>query len=90
MPEVTLTVRHEVGLHARPAAQFVKTARQFEASDIKVIHGEGEADAKAFLDLLTLGINQGSQITIRAEGEGADEALAALKALIEGNLGEVE
>jgi phosphocarrier protein HPr len=87
MPEITLAVRHKVGLHARPAALFVQTAKQF-ASDIRVAHGEREANAKSILTLLTLGVNQGAVITVRAEGEDADQSLAALKALIENNFGE--
>ncbi len=39
MPEITLTIQHKVGLHARPAALFVQTAKQFK-SDIQVIHSE--------------------------------------------------
>ena len=87
MPEITLTVRHEVGLHARPAALFVQTAKQFK-SEITVTHGERTANAKSILSVLTLGANQGAVITIRAEGEDADEALAALESLVESNFGE--
>ncbi len=87
MPEITLTVHHEVGLHARPAAQFVRTAKQFE-SDIQVTHGEREVNAKSILGVLTLGANRGAVITIRAEGVDAEQALAALAALVEDNFGE--
>lgn len=87
MPEVTLTVHHEVGLHARPAALFVKTARQF-SSAIKVTHGEREANAKSILSVLTLGVDQGAVITLHAEGEDADQALEALTDLVNGNFGE--
>ena len=87
MSEVTLTIRNKVGLHARPAALFVQIANQFK-SDIKVAHGEREANAKSILTVLTLGVNRGAVITIRAEGGDADQALAALKALIEDNFGE--
>jgi phosphotransferase system HPr (HPr) family protein len=89
MPETTLTVRHKVGLHARPAAVFVQTAKAYK-SDIRVVHGEREANAKSILTVLTLGANQGAEITIKAEGEDADEALAALTALVEDNFGEEE
>lgn len=89
MPESTLTVRHKVGLHARPAALFVQTAKKFN-SDIRVSHDEREANAKSILTVLTLGAEQGAVITIRAEGEDADEALAALTALVEDNFGEEE
>jgi phosphotransferase system HPr (HPr) family protein len=87
MSEITLTVHHEVGLHARPASQFVQTAKQF-ASDITVAHGEREANAKSILGVLTLGANQGAVITVRADGEDADQALAALEALVADNFGE--
>ena len=87
MPETTLTVRHKVGLHARPAAVFVQTAKTFK-SDIKVSQGEREANAKSNLTVQTLGANQGAEINIRAEGEDEDEALAALTALVEDNFGE--
>jgi len=89
MPEIRLTIHHKVGLHARPAASFVQTARQFE-SDIKVTHGEREANGKSILKVLTLGAEQGAVITVHAEGEDAEAALAALKALIENNFGEEE
>ena len=82
MPEISLTVGHEVGLHARPAAQFAKTARQF-GCDLTVAYGELQVNAKSILRVLTLGVFQGSEITIRAEGEDADQALTALEALIE-------
>lgn len=81
MPEVTLTIRNQVGLHARPAAQFVQTAQQFPC-DIRVRHGSREANAKSILSVLTLGAGQGAVITIHTEGERAEEALAALQALI--------
>jgi phosphotransferase system HPr (HPr) family protein len=87
MPENILTVRHKVGLHARPAAQFVQTAKKYK-SDIRVLHNERTANAKSILTVLTLGANQGALITIQAEGEDADEALAALTALVKDNFGE--
>jgi phosphotransferase system HPr (HPr) family protein len=84
MPEITLTVHNKVGLHARPAALFVQTAKPFE-SDIKVAHKEREANAKSILGVLTLGAEQGAVITIRAEGPDAAQALAALQTLVEDN-----
>lgn len=89
MPEITLTVHNKVGLHARPAALFVQTAKPFE-SDIKIAHGEREANAKSILGVLTLGVERGTAITIRAEGTDATQALAALQALVEDNFGDEE
>jgi phosphotransferase system HPr (HPr) family protein len=87
MPEVTVIVNHEVGLHARPASMFVQTAAKF-SSDIEVLHGEITANAKSILSVLTLGASQGAEITIKAEGEDAQEALAALDQLVQNNFGE--
>ncbi len=87
MPEITLTIEHPVGLHARPAAAFVKEANEFE-SDITVLHGERTANAKSILNVLTLGAHKGAQIVIRAEGADADQALEALKEMVENNFGE--
>jgi phosphotransferase system HPr (HPr) family protein len=86
MPEITLTVHNKVGLHARPAALFVQTAKLFE-SDINVAHKEREANAKSILGVLTLGAEQGAVITIHAEGPDAAQALAALQTLVEDNFG---
>jgi phosphocarrier protein HPr len=86
---ITLTVNHSSGLHARPAALFVKTAKQFNSA-ITVSHNGKEANAKSILTILTLGVNKGSKISICAEGEDADEALVALESLIQNNFGEAE
>jgi phosphotransferase system HPr (HPr) family protein len=89
MPETTLTIHHKVGLHARPAALFIQTAKQFD-SNITVTLGEREANAKSILSMLTLGADQGAVITVHAEGEDAGQALAALEALVEDDFGEAE
>ena len=84
MPAINVTITHEVGLHARPAALFVKTAGQYK-SDITVSCGSRSANAKSILSVLTLGAHKDSEIEIKAEGEDADEALAALKELVDNN-----
>jgi phosphotransferase system HPr (HPr) family protein len=89
MSEITLTVRHKVGLHARPAALFVQTAKQFKC-DIHVSHDQRQTNAKSILGVLGLGASQGTVITISAEGEDADQALAALEALVKDNFGETQ
>jgi phosphocarrier protein HPr len=87
MPEIKLTVNHKVGLHARPASVFVQIAAKF-SSDIEVTHGDNTVNAKSILAVLTLGAHQGAEITIRAEGEDAPEALKALEDLVKDNFGE--
>ena len=87
MPETKLTITHEVGLHARPAALFVQTAAQF-SSDIEVTHGETTVNAKSILGILTLGAHKDAEISIKAEGEDAEKALEALTQLVLENFGE--
>lgn len=82
-----ITIRHDVGLHARPAAMFVKVANGF-LSQITVINLSNESDsvnAKSILGILTSGVQMNDRIRITAEGEDEDEALAALRDLIEGD-----
>lgn len=94
MSQITLVIQHPSGLHARPASLFVQTARQFTAdarTQIKVRNetaGRGPVDASSILGVLTLGVQRGHTIGIQAEGQAADEALAALRTLCETNFGE--
>ena len=84
MVEKETTVGLEEGLHARPAKEFVAKARQF-ASDIKVIKGKREANAKSPIKLMTLGARKDEKITIQAEGDDAKEAVNALVELVSQN-----
>lgn len=81
MVEREATVVPEEGLHARPAAQFVKAAKGY-SSDIKVVKDGKEANAKSSLSLMTLGAAQGDKLLIRADGEDEEAAVEALAALI--------
>jgi phosphotransferase system HPr (HPr) family protein len=79
--ERTVMVMAEVGLHARVAASFVKTASRF-SSTIRVRHGDRDGNAKSILEVLTLGAAHRAEVTIRAEGEDAMDALDALETLL--------
>ena len=81
MVESQAMVGPQEGLHARPAAQFVKTAKRF-SSEILVLKGERQANAKSSLKIMTLGARKGDTLTIRAEGDDAQEAVDALVELI--------
>ncbi len=95
MKELKVIVHNKVGLHARPAALFVQTAAKFK-SEIKVTcfdaveQKERLANAKSILSVLTLGVFEGMEIVIRANGEDEDAAAAALVELVEKNFGEAE
>ncbi|MFP3853764.1 MAG: HPr family phosphocarrier protein, partial [Anaerolineales bacterium] len=63
--EATILVRHEEGLHARPAALFVKTAMGFD-SDIEVQRQDRVANAKSLISLLSLAVMQNHGVKVRA------------------------
>lgn len=88
MPQRSVVVTNPVGLHARPAAVFVKTAKGFPGASISVVRDDRTADAKSILGVLTLAVAQGTTITIITEGEEAEPALAALVEIVESGLGE--
>ena len=85
-----IIVSNSLGLHARPAMQFVDVANQFK-SDIKVIKGgeePGEADGKSVMQMIILAATQGTPMHIEAEGEDAEEAVKKLVELFESKFGE--
>ncbi|GFN45875.1 phosphocarrier protein Hpr [Candidatus Regiella insecticola] len=77
--EVTITAPN--GLHTRPAAQFVKEAKTF-SSDITVTSSGKEANAKSLFKLQTLGLTQGSKVTIQARGNDEQKAVEHLVKLM--------
>ena len=81
MVEREAVVVPQAGLHARPAAMFVKEAKGF-GSDIVVIKDGREANAKSSLKLMTLGAKHGDKVMIRAEGEDEEAAVDALVAVL--------
>jgi phosphotransferase system HPr (HPr) family protein len=70
-----------VDLHARPAADFVRTAMQFDAQ-IVVAANDREADAKSLMEVLGLGAKGGTTLRLTASGTDADLALNGLAACI--------
>lgn len=81
MPKKEFTILNKLGIHARPAAQFVKTANRFQA-DIFVEKDGEEVDGKSIMGLMMLAAGHGSVITVTTEGEDADAAIDAIEALI--------
>jgi len=86
--ERRLTIMNKVGLHARPAALFVQTAARFKDTRVEVVKDGQAKDAKSILNVLTLGVSQGTTITVRADGPQADAAVAALTDLVDRDFGE--
>ena len=87
MPEKKLTITNQRGLHARASAKLVALAGRFNA-DIQ-LERDGEAvAATSIMGLMMLGASCGSNIILRAQGQDADSALAAIIALIENKFDE--
>jgi phosphocarrier protein len=81
-------IANRLGLHARPAAEFVKLANRF-SSDILVSRDDMEVNGKSIMGMMMLAAEQGVDLVIRANGQDADDALSALAALVEQGFGEV-
>ena len=81
MPNCELTIPNKEGLHARPAAAFVKLANGF-SSDIFVQKDDEEINGKSIMGLMMLAAGHGEIITITAEGSDADAALTRLSDLV--------
>lgn len=85
--ERNVQIRNKHGLHARPAAEFVKRASRF-ASDIFVRKVDVEVNGKSIMGMMMLAAEHGSEITIRAAGTDAADAVKDLAALVESHFGE--
>lgn len=86
MAERTVKIASASGLHARPAAIFSKAAGEQPAKVTIEKAGGSPIDASSILMLMTLGAGHGDEVTLRAEGEGAEESVNALADLLEKDL----
>ncbi len=87
MPERAVQVVNANGIHARPAAEIVKTAGRFKAN-ITIARDDLEVNAKSIMGVMMLAAECGSMVRLRADGEDADGALEALAVLISSRFGE--
>jgi phosphocarrier protein HPr len=81
MPERTVTVGSQTGLHARPAKLFVQAATR-QPVKVRIQAGDREVDARSMLAVLSLGVTHGTEVTLRAEGEEAEAVLDELAGLL--------
>lgn len=87
MKQIELVIQNATGLHARPAKVLVNLAKQFK-SEISVYHQAKRANAKSMVSVLTLGAANGSVITLQANGEDEETAIAELESAIRSGLGD--
>jgi phosphocarrier protein len=87
MPERRVVIGSKVGLHARPAAMFVQAAaKQSVKVTIAKSAGGDPVDARSILSVLALDARGGDEVVLAAEGDGADQALDELAALVSRDL----
>jgi phosphocarrier protein HPr len=87
MPEREVRIVNKLGIHARPAAEIVKTAGKFKSS-ITIIRDDLEVNAKSIMGVMMLAAEFGATIVLRALGDDADAALDALATVIANKFGE--
>ncbi len=82
-----LTVLNKLGIHARPAAQFVRAASRFK-SDVTVVKDDESVDGKSIMGLMMLAVGCGAVITVTVDGPDETESMEAIESLIAGKFGE--
>ncbi len=82
MFQQTVTIANKTGLHARPASQLVQLCQKFK-SDVTLLTGANEVNAKSIISVLSGGISAGSQVTLQTSGADETEAGAAVLELLQ-------
>ena len=77
----TVTIVNRKGLHARPAASFVKLASQFDCR-IRIREGDRDVDGKSIMGMMMLAASQGAKITIDTDGQDELSAIDSLSNLV--------
>ena len=83
----SVNIKNSIGLHARPATFFIQKANSYKAS-IWVEKEDCRVNAKSLLGVLSLGISQGTTITLIADGQDEAEAIDGLTALVDSEFAE--
>jgi phosphocarrier protein len=87
MPEREVKILNKLGIHARPAAEIVKTAGKFKCN-ITIVRDDLEVNAKSIMGVMMLAAEHGATVALRAIGDDAEAALDALSAVIANKFGE--
>jgi len=87
VPEQTVSIQNKLGLHARASAKLATEASRFKA-DIMLIKGDIEVNCKSIMGIMMLAACKGTQLTLHAEGDDAEAALAAISTLVNDRFGE--
>lgn len=87
MAERSVKIVNKLGIHARPAAEIVKTAARF-GSNITIVRDDLEVNGKSIMGVMMLAAECGASIQLRASGPDAEQALGAIEQLIANRFGE--
>ena len=83
--EKKFVIQNKLGLHARPAALFVRTANRFQ-SEITLQKGKQKVNGKSIMGVMMLAAGPGSHITVRVTGPDAERAMAEIEKLLDHDL----
>jgi phosphocarrier protein len=87
--QTDIVITHAVGLHARPSVKFTKLAKSFPCDIEMAVSQNGPwIDAKGIVKVMALKAPAGTRLLIRARGQGAGDAITALRGLVERNFDE--
>ncbi len=76
MVEGTVTIQNKDGIHARPATRYISFVSQFRDSEVTLIKNGRKGNGKSIISVLTLGLDQGSEMTVQVSG-GDEQAVLA-------------
>jgi phosphocarrier protein HPr len=85
--ERSVKIVNKNGLHARPAAELVKTASRFQ-SEITMVRDDLEVNGKSIMGVMMLAAECGAELLVRADGPDAEQAVSAIADLVERKFGE--
>lgn len=89
MKNATIVIVNKLGMHARASAKFVSLASQFR-SDIVLGRNGQHANGKSIMGIMMLAAGKGSQLELQVNGQDEDQAIQALRSLVENRFGEDE
>ena len=75
MQERKIIIQNKTGMHARPASILVGFLKKFDESDIYFVRGDAKFNVKSILNLLSMGLSQGSEVTLVVEGGDEEEVI---------------
>lgn len=86
MEQFTYTIKDPLGIHARPAGLLVKAAKAYAGTAITITKEGSTVNATQLMRLMGLGVKQGSEVTVAADGPVEAEAIDVMKKFFEENL----